>query len=581
MIREGKKCVVYVRVSTEMQVDGYSLDAQKSVLKRYADREGMLVLDIYEDAGKSGKNIEGRPAFKKMLSDIKKGLDIDYILVYKLSRFGRNATDILTSLSVIQSYDVNLICAEDGIDSSQTSGRLLISVLSSVAEIERENILEQTMNVRKEKARQGKWNGGNAPYGYELETKSDGRKRLVVVEDEAEIIKIIFDKFAYTNMGFTTIARYLNVKGVKKKTKTNGRTVLWTSSSIKWIIDNPVYYGKIAYGRIKTEKIKGSNDTKRVKADDYILVDGEHEAIITEEVWELAKCKRERTGIKSECKVGRPKTHLLTGILKCPVCGNTMYTNKNSWVNKKTGYKEVFYYICGGAKGERGYHCGYTKAVKKEILEKEVIDAVKELVNNPIFAEEIKKRISIQIDTDEIDKEISEYITSLKEVETNKRTLEYSIDTLPSDTKHRDRKLADMNYRLDKLYDIIYQLEENIEDAQLRKKSVEMQSITLDNIYAILKNFNKVFDKITDEEKKMVITSLIKEIQIFEKDTAPQNLKSITFNFPIFANGEEINEILWENEMSDWTYDLFSHKKIDSYIEVIMDFNDIYLNKIS
>ena len=93
MNREGKKCVLYPRVSTEMQVDGYSLEGQKNGLKRFADREEMEIVGIYEDAGKSGKSIEGRPAFKKMLSDIKNGLEIDYILVYKLSRFGRNAAD--------------------------------------------------------------------------------------------------------------------------------------------------------------------------------------------------------------------------------------------------------------------------------------------------------------------------------------------------------------------------------------------------------------------------------------------------------------------------------------------------------
>lgn len=113
MNRSGMKCVLYPRVSTEMQVDGFSLDGQRSSLKRFADREEMTVVDIYEDAGKSGKSIEGRPAFKKMLSDIENGLQIDYILVYKLSRFGRNAADILNSLEFIQSYGINLICIEE------------------------------------------------------------------------------------------------------------------------------------------------------------------------------------------------------------------------------------------------------------------------------------------------------------------------------------------------------------------------------------------------------------------------------------------------------------------------------------
>ena len=206
MYREGKKCILYPRVSTEMQVEGYSLDGQKTSLKKFAEREEMQIVGIYEDAGKSGKSIEGRPAFKRMLSDIQEGLDVDYVLVYKLSRFGRNAADILNSLEFIQSYGVNLICIEEGIDSSQTSGKLLISVLSAVAEIERENILEQTMNGRREKARQGKWNGGPAPYGYILKDDT-----LLIDEQEAEIVRTIFDKFVNTNMGYTGIAKYLNL----------------------------------------------------------------------------------------------------------------------------------------------------------------------------------------------------------------------------------------------------------------------------------------------------------------------------------------------------------------------------------
>lgn len=98
MNREGKKCFLYLRVSTEMQVDGYSLEAQISCLGKFAEREEMVVSEIYEDAGKSGKSIEGRPAFQRMLADIADGAGVDYVLVYKLSRFGRNAADILNSL---------------------------------------------------------------------------------------------------------------------------------------------------------------------------------------------------------------------------------------------------------------------------------------------------------------------------------------------------------------------------------------------------------------------------------------------------------------------------------------------------
>lgn len=94
----------------------------------------------YSGEGKSGKNIEGRPQFLQMLKDIESGKDkVEFVLVFKLSRFGRNAADVLSSLQHMQDFGVNLICVEDGIDNSKDSGKLTISVLSAVAEIEREN----------------------------------------------------------------------------------------------------------------------------------------------------------------------------------------------------------------------------------------------------------------------------------------------------------------------------------------------------------------------------------------------------------------------------------------------------------
>ena len=133
-----------------MQVDGYSLDAQKDKLKKYAEFQDMLIVGEYSDEGKSGKNTEGRPQFLLMLKDIESGKDkVDFVLVFKLSRFGSNAADVLSSLQRMQDFGVNLICVENSIDSSKDSGKLMISVLSAVAEIERENILISSQMLKR------------------------------------------------------------------------------------------------------------------------------------------------------------------------------------------------------------------------------------------------------------------------------------------------------------------------------------------------------------------------------------------------------------------------------------------------
>ena len=122
-----RRCYIYTRVSTSMQVEGYSLEAQKERLRKYADFQEMVIVGEYSDE-EVRKSIEGRQEFMQMLRDIEEGKDrVEFVLVYKLSRFGRNAADVLNSFGrECQDFGVNLICVEDGIDSSKDSGKLMI-----------------------------------------------------------------------------------------------------------------------------------------------------------------------------------------------------------------------------------------------------------------------------------------------------------------------------------------------------------------------------------------------------------------------------------------------------------------------
>ena len=254
-----------------------------------------------------------------------------------------------------------------------------------------------------------------------------------------------------------------------------------------------------------------------------------------------------------------------------------MYTNKHAWTNKDGTYKEVYYYICGRNKQERGHHCDYKASLRKTDIEPLVIEAVKELVSDKYFAKEIEKRIGVQTDTTAIDKELANYESKLKEVDLNKARLEREIDNLPVDTRFRERKIHDMTLRLDALYDTIVELEERIEDAKLRKSSIEMETITLDNIYKLMLNFGKLYDIISDEEKKSLITYLIKEIQIYPNGESEQPLKSIEFNFPIYRDGQEVRRLLWEKGNTVETVVLLSQlkQKPDDYINVTIELDDV------
>ena len=215
------------------------MDAQKDKLKKYAEFQDMEIVGEYSDEGHSGKNIKGRQEFMRMLNDIEEGKDgVDFVLVFKLSRFGRNA------------------------------------------------------------------------------------------EDEVEIIQMIFDRYIHTNDGINGVANYLSNHGYTKKLCQNGTIPGFSASFIKKIIDNPVYMGKIAYGRRRTEKKTGTrNETHVVEQSDFPVYEGVREAIIAEEDRELAQEKRSKNNYRRE-KIHDPEhAHILSGILKCPCCGKGMYGN--------------------------------------------------------------------------------------------------------------------------------------------------------------------------------------------------------------------------------------------------------------
>ena len=536
------KVYIYTRVSTAMQIEGYSLDAQRARLKAFADFNGFEIVGEYEDAGKSGKSIEGRTKFNQMMEDIKSGKDgVSFVLVFKLSRFGRNAADVLSTLQVMQDYDVNLICVEDGIDSSKDAGKLMISVLSAVAEIERENIRIQTMEGRIQKAREGRWNGGFAPYGYSLK---DGK--LEINEDEAEAIRVIFDRYVNSEIGSNGLSRYLENHGIRKIQRDNGSLTLFNSNLIRQILRNPVYCGKIAYGRRKTEKVHGTrNEYQIVWSDDYLLVDGLHEGIVSEELWQAAQVKLAAQAKKYEKVNPAPNTHvhLLTTLIRCPVCGAAMYGNKSTKRKKDGTLNNPFYYYgCKHRRMDRGHKCEYKKQVPEKLMDQAITEIIIKLVSNPTFAKLMQQKIAMKVDTSALEQEIATHEKHLRQYHLTKSNLINEIDNLDPDDKHFIQIKADLDNRLYRMYDKIEQAESSLIDARAKKKAIEEDKVRADNIYRILSQFEKLYDVLTDKERQEVFQTLIAEIHIYETPQPNgQWLKSIKFRLPIINGKDELS----------------------------------------
>ena len=544
MQKEKTKVYIYTRVSTAMQVDGYSLDAQKAKMKAYADYNDYEIVGEYEDAGKSGKSIEGRAQFSQMMEDIKSGKDgVSYVLVFKLSRFGR--------------------------DSSKDAGKLMISVLSAVAEIERENIRVQTMEGRIQKAREGRWNGGFAPYGYRL---VDGK--LMINEEEAEAIRVIYDQYVHTDIGANGIAKYLENHGIRKIPRQNGKNPLFDAHLIRLILKNPVYCGKIAYGRRKMEKVRGTrNEYKLVEQDNYLLADGLHEPIVSEEVWQAAQVKLLAQAKRYE-HVNRGKdehVHLLSGIVKCPICGAGMYGNK-SIKHKADGtkYKDFYYYGCKHRSMIRGHKCDYKKQIREELLDDAVAEVIVKLVSNPKFAAMMQEKINMKVDTAAIDQEIANYEKQLRQHYSVKAKLAEEIDSLDPDDRHYVRRKADLDDRLYKMYDKIEDTESLLIAARAKKQAIEAEKLTGDNIYKVLIYFEKLYGVMNEAERRQLIEALISEIQVYpERQANGQWLKSIKFKLPII---EEDMSISLDNEEQVETVVLLGRKFEKSREHVYLDY---------
>ena len=428
------KCDIYTRVSTTMQVDGYSLDAQKEKLKRYAEFQNMEIVNEYSDN---------------------------------------------------------------------------ITVLSAVAEIEQENSLVQTREGRKQKAREGKWNGGFAPYGYELVNGE-----LQIAEDEAEIIRLIYDKFIHTNMGISAIAAWLNQHVYKKKKRQNNTLDVFASSFIKGVLDNPVYCGKLAYGRRKNEKVSGTrNEYRIVKQENYMLHDGIHEGIISETDWELAHQKREKTGV----------------------------------------------YACKHRRLVDGHKCGYRKQWSEEKINNAVEEVIRKLVKNPKFEEAILNKIDSRIDTEEIEKEIERLEKQHRQLTGAKGRLGQQMDSLDIMDKFYEKKYQDMETRLYRLYDEIEGVENSIEEVKNRLLNIWQQKISEENVYQFLLYFDKLYDKFTDLEKKEFLNSFVEQVDIYEQEQPDGRfLKHIKFRFPVYFGDRETQELCWDNESTVETVVLLS-----------------------
>ena len=368
--KETKKriyCAAYCRKSVEERADetfGSIENQHESILNFIASHkhEGWVPLtERYDDNGFTGSNTN-RPSLQKLINDIKESR-VNMVVVYKLDRLSRSLVDFVQLLKFFDEHGVAFASITQPIDTSTSTGKLMLHILSSFAEFERELISERTHDKMGAARKRGQWLGGRPPFGYARDKEG---KKLIINEAEAKIIREMFELYLKGN-SLLKVASILNEKGYRSRAgkQIDGKPfggLKFGVTQIQQAIKNVVYIGKVFYaGQI---------------------YDGQQEAIINEETFKNAQQVLKDNRVERKATKNIECSGLLTHILRCKTCGHSMF---HTYTLKHKTHK-YRYYVCTNAQ-KRGYNSCPTKSVNAQAIEDIVVDCLKML-----FAENRKKK---------------------------------------------------------------------------------------------------------------------------------------------------------------------------------------------
>jgi site-specific DNA recombinase len=524
-LKEAKKMKVglYLRVSTLQQVDKESLSNQESRLKAYCKANGYQIYRIYKDAGVSAKDTK-RPALESLLQDIR-NKKIEAVIVTKLDRITRSLRDLIKLLELFQTYGVKFISISQNLDTTGSIGRFTVHLLGLVAQLERETTAERVAEDMYHRVlSDGKWNGGVIPFGYttrqrvinELREKGVEENKIVEIANkiapkpkqlyidpkEAEIVKKIYQLY----LEHKSLRKVTHLLNIENKTRKNGS---WATTSVRRILTNPTYVGKIWYGKRKTDVITGKlTSTKRA---DWKIVNGKHKPIIQEELFNEVQEILEAKTLKP---TRTSKVYLLSGILKCGKCGSRMhgYTYVKKINGKPTG-KSYFYYKCHNHLSKGNAVCSGLNIPGKE-LEDYIVKTIMDLSKNKELLSDREKMLTTL--KEEVKLKQAKTNKGLKKLQEEERKLENKKLLLLE--KLENGVIDDETFK-ERFGHIRSLLEKNRTlQAELGKKSkeVDLSELAAKVSFKELADFGRNWDFLEPEGKKAKLHAIIKEIKITE-----------------------------------------------------------------
>lgn len=452
------QAALYIRVSTEEQAaEGQSVSAQTEILKQYCSLYNIEIFKIYMDLGISGKEAHNRPGLLSMLQDAREG-KFNLVIVWKISRLSRNLKDLLLIIDELEKSGVTFTSYSEKFDTSTAVGKMTLQLLGSIAEFERNTIIDNVKLGLQEYARKGGKTG--TVLGYD-----NIDKRLVINSDEADVVKRIYNLYVFNKMSMADIAAHLNNIGCETK-----RNNSFTKDSIAVILSNPVYIG------INRHNI-GSNE-------EYVT-NGTHEPIISAEIWEAAQRLKESNKRKKR-QISYESDFLLSGKIMCHCGSNSMYGSTS-----KAAAKKYRYYRCKSC----GFICNADK------IEGAVLNKIKELLNSADIVESLNNKTSqtMKLTQDSLNAELLQ-----REFNRTQRLLDKYV-SLQSNEDFKSSLIV---------IGKIKELEQKIIQLHINKKELE-NTINQLKIQAFTKeDYMKILENADTEKVRNIIDAIIESVSL-------------------------------------------------------------------
>ena len=513
------RCGVYVRVSTEEQRDnGYSIDSQLRMIKEYCEKNNYDIVDVYNDAGHSGKDLM-RPQMQRLLKDIKSH-KIETIVAIKVDRLTRNNYDGFWLLNYCEEYGIKIELILEPYDVTTANGEMIFGMNLVFGQRERKEIRARTKRAMEEMALKH-IHPSKAPYGY-IRNKETGHLEIEPIE--AQVVKEIFE---LCKQGNSTRSISTTMKNKKAYLKTGK----WTSDRVYKILTNSIYIGIFEYGKYCR------------KPQDILRVENYCEQIIDIDTWKLTR----RVLEKNKHSNYGEHIHLFTGIVRCPTCGKIL-SSTNSFKYSGTPKEKVYYHLtCKNPNCKsKGIHYSSDKIEQKLVrILNELTRYMYDMDNEIIVCNSTKTK-----DIKDIEKAIEKlkmqekklvdlYLSSTLNIE----TINYKNDIIKKEIENLNKKKQQIDPNNDfKEYTI--ELLKKI-DCIIEKNEV---------IFRNKIGFSFVFDSLNRKSKKELIKRLIDTIEIKRDKNYNIEITNIKFTEEFISKSsknyiEYLYEILRNNNV--------------------------------